>query len=50
MEKTSESDDLVDTECDRKDYCRDTACRWLIYLCFVCEKTESQRVCNQFVV
>ena len=39
MERTSESEDRVETECDEmKDYCK--MCRLLICECFVCEKTE----------
>ena len=40
MERTSESEGLVETECDGNEKTIVKICRLLISKCFVCEKTE----------
>ena len=40
MERTSESEDLVETECDGNERLFVKICSLLICKCFVCEKTE----------
>ena len=40
MERTSESEDRVETECDGNERLSVKICRLLICKCFVCEKTD----------
>ena len=42
MERTSESEDRVETECDGNEglYCSVRICKLLICKCFACEDTE----------